>query len=90
MGVYAALDVSQELTAIYVVDDGGALLAEGKVATCPDAIATWLGRWPSRPSRRARWPRWSGHGRAASGSTTIDGSTQPWRALRSCWASWQR
>lgn len=45
MGVYAALDVSQELTAICVIDDGGALLAEGKVATCPDAIATWLGRW---------------------------------------------
>ena len=45
MGVYAALDVSQELTAICLIDDGGALLAEGKVATCPDAIATWLGRW---------------------------------------------
>ncbi len=45
MGVYAALDVSQELTAICVIDDGGVLLAEGKVATCPDAIAIWLGRW---------------------------------------------
>jgi len=32
MGVYAALDVSQELTAICVIDDGGVLLAEGKVA----------------------------------------------------------
>ena len=45
MGVYAALDVSQELTAICVVDDAGALLAEGKVDTCPDAVAAWLGRW---------------------------------------------
>ena len=45
MGICAALDVSQEFTAICVIDDGGALLAEGKVATCPDAIATWLGRW---------------------------------------------
>ena len=45
MGVYAALDVSQEQTAICVIDDGGTLLAEGKVATCPDAIAIWLGRW---------------------------------------------
>ena len=45
MGVFAALDVSQEKTAICVVDAGGAILAEGKVATCPDAIAAWLGRW---------------------------------------------
>jgi transposase len=42
MGVYAALDVSQEETAICVVGQDGALLAEAKVPTCPDAIADWL------------------------------------------------
>jgi transposase len=45
MSVFAALDVSQEQTAVCVVDDAGALIAEGKVETCPDAIAAWLGRW---------------------------------------------
>lgn len=42
MGVYAALDVSQEETAICVVGQDEALLAEAKVPTCPDAIADWL------------------------------------------------
>lgn len=42
MGVYAALDVSQEETAICMVGQDGALLAEAKVPTCPDAIADWL------------------------------------------------
>ncbi len=45
MGVFAALDVSQEETAICVVSQDGAILAEAKVATCPDAIAGWLGGW---------------------------------------------
>jgi transposase len=45
MCVFAALDVSQELTAVCVVDGAGAVIAEGKVETCPDAIAAWLGRW---------------------------------------------
>lgn len=42
MGVFAALDVSQEETAICVVDQDGAILAEAKVPSCPDAIAEWL------------------------------------------------
>lgn len=42
MGVFAALDVSQEETAICVVRPDGALVAEAKVPTCPDAIADWL------------------------------------------------
>lgn len=46
MGVFAALDVSQEQTAICVVDPSGVILAEGKAPTCPDAIAAWLARWP--------------------------------------------
>lgn len=45
MDVFAALDVSQEETAVCVVDQDGALLAEAKVATCPDTIANWLARW---------------------------------------------
>lgn len=42
MGVFAALDVSQEDTAICVVDQEGGILAEAKVPTCPDAIVDWL------------------------------------------------
>lgn len=39
---YAALDVSQETTAICVVDERGRIIREKKVATCPDAIASIL------------------------------------------------
>ena len=42
MGVFAALDVSQEETAVCLVDQEGTILAEAKVSTCPDAIADWL------------------------------------------------
>lgn len=42
MPSYAALDVSQETTAICVVDDAGRIRAEKKVATCPEAIAAYL------------------------------------------------
>ena len=42
MNQYAALDVSMERTAICVIDETGRKLSEGKVATCPDAIASWL------------------------------------------------
>ena len=45
MGVFAALDVSQDQTAICVVDQDGARLAEVKLATCPDTIAHWLEAW---------------------------------------------
>jgi len=42
MGLFAALDVSQEETAICVVRQDGTQVAEAKVPTCPDAIADWL------------------------------------------------
>ncbi len=42
MGAIAALDVSQEETAICLVEQDGAILAEAKVPTCPDAIASRL------------------------------------------------
>lgn len=42
MGMFAALDVSQEETAICMVDQHGAILAEDKVPTCPAAIADWF------------------------------------------------
>jgi transposase len=42
MSVFAALDVSQQETAICVVGQDGAILAEAKVPTCPDTIARWL------------------------------------------------
>lgn len=49
--MFAALDVSQEQMAVCVVDAGGAILAEGKVAACPDAIAAWLAQWPGATRR---------------------------------------
>jgi transposase len=42
MKQYAGLDVSLETTAICIVDETGRILAERKVATCPDAIAREL------------------------------------------------
>lgn len=45
MGIFAALDVSQDQTAICVVSQDGTMLAETKVTTCPDAIADWLSTW---------------------------------------------
>ena len=41
---YAALDVSQDATAICVVDESGRVTAEKKVTTCPEVIGTWLGK----------------------------------------------
>jgi transposase len=45
VSVFAALDVSQEKTAICVVAADGNIIAEAKVATCPDAITQWLASW---------------------------------------------
>ena len=42
MSNYAPLDVLQEPPAICVVDEAGRIVAEKKIATCPDAIASWL------------------------------------------------
>lgn len=39
---YAGLDVSQQTTSICIVDEEGHIVAERKVATCPDVIATAL------------------------------------------------
>src|SRR4051794_37997894 len=44
MAQYAALDVSQEATAICLVDEHGAVRREAKVMTCPEAIAQWLAK----------------------------------------------
>lgn len=51
MGLFAALDVSQEETAICIVGQDGAVLAEAKVPTCPDAIAGWLAACAERIER---------------------------------------
>lgn len=39
---YAGLDVSQQTTSICIVNEEGSVIAERKVATCPEAIATVL------------------------------------------------
>src|SRR4051812_10142407 len=44
MAQYAALDVSQEATAICLVDEHGAVRREAKVMTCPETIAQWLAK----------------------------------------------
>ncbi len=38
MKYYAGLDVSQQTTSVCIVDDEGTVVAERKVASCPDAI----------------------------------------------------
>ena len=43
MPYYAGVDVSQEKTAICIVDDEGRIVSERKVATCPDAITAPIG-----------------------------------------------
>lgn len=42
MKYYAGLDVSQQTTSICIVDEGGSIVAERKVATSPNAIADEL------------------------------------------------
>ena len=41
---YAALDVSQEMTCVCLVDETGHVISEAKLPTCPDAITAWLGK----------------------------------------------
>lgn len=45
MKYYAGLDVSMEETAVCVIDAEGAVLAEAKVLSDPEAIARYLSRW---------------------------------------------
>jgi hypothetical protein len=39
---HAALEVSQEVTAICVIDEADRIVAEKKIASCLDVIAAWL------------------------------------------------
>lgn len=57
------LDASLEETSICVADEAGAIAREAKVASDPEALATWLGglgrmrstRRPSPPRTRRPW-----------------------------------
>jgi len=51
MKKYAGLDVSMEETAICVIDDEGRVVAEGKVASDPVAIAGFLAPWRNEFAR---------------------------------------
>jgi transposase len=44
MSTFAALDISQETTAVCVVDDTGHIVTERKIATCPEVISSFLAR----------------------------------------------
>lgn len=44
MKQYAGLDVSMKETSICVVDENGAVVAEGVARSCPEAVARWLSR----------------------------------------------
>lgn len=47
MEFYAGLDVSLETTSVCVVDREGKVIREGKLASDPDAIETFLAEWAS-------------------------------------------
>lgn len=51
MNEYVGLDVSMEETSICVVDETGAIVAEGKVASRPEAIAGFVARRAPRARR---------------------------------------
>ncbi len=51
MAYYAGLDVSLEQTSVCVLDEGGAVVLERRVATEPDAIAAALAALPEGPAR---------------------------------------
>jgi transposase len=42
MQYYIGLDVSQRQTAIFIIDQNGKILAEGKALTLPSDIYSWL------------------------------------------------
>ncbi len=51
MTYYAGLDVSLEQTSVCVVDEGGVVVLERRVATDPNAIAACLAALPAAPAR---------------------------------------
>ena len=50
---YAEIDVSLECSSVCVVDANGKIVREAKVASEPQALIAWVGRWASA---------WSGSG----------------------------
>src|SRR5215471_4113939 len=68
MSTFAALSVSQEATAVCVVDETGRILAERKIPTCPAALSSFL-------ARHARLPLVSAGGDREHGRLT--GNTGP-------------
>ena len=51
MNEYVGLDVSMEESSICVVDEAGKILAEGKVASRPEAIAGFLAKYAPAAAR---------------------------------------
>ena len=45
MDYYAGIDVSLEQSSVCVVDAGGKIIHEAKVASEPDALIAWLPDW---------------------------------------------
>jgi transposase len=75
MKKHAGLDVSMEETAVCVIDEEGKVVAEGKLASDPAAIAAFLDRWKSEFVRvgleAGSLSPWLWHGLKARGVPAI-------------------
>ena len=58
MDYYAGIDVSLEQSSVCVLDAGGKIVREAKVASEPEALIAWLGSLGLAMTRIMKAPEW--------------------------------